>query len=67
MASVTRIEDNVYEVEDFVRSLPHLRYQVSFGNNIGRVTVREGCTSTEWDKHAISAVQFSLITSSVTT
>ncbi len=60
--ATTKIGDtDTYEVTDFVLSMPHLRYQVTFIKGKARVTAREGCTTHEWDRHAIGAVEQALV------
>ncbi len=65
MARVTRIGENLYEVTGFVQSMPHLCYQVIFEKNTPRVVMREGCSLDTWDRHAVQALQYALITAEV--
>lgn len=65
MAKVTEVATDVYEVVDFVQSMPNLRYQVTFLKGKVRVISREGCVGPEWDRHAISAAQSALILQTV--
>jgi hypothetical protein len=61
MAKVTQIGEDTYEVSDFVDSMPHLRFDVTFVNDEARVTAREGTLANAWDRQAIEAVKFYLL------
>ncbi len=60
--SVKEIGTDNYEVSEFVQAMPHLTYTVTFEKGTAHVTARSGCTTKEWDQHAIQTVQAFLVT-----
>lgn len=61
--TISQTAADQYRVEGFLQSLPNVVCVVTFENGVARVTQREGTTETCWDRQAIEAVQFALITS----
>lgn len=57
MSSVRKISQKSFQVTDFVKSMPNLRYTVTRVKGELIVTAREGCTEAQWDQHAIRAVK----------
>lgn len=55
--AVAKVGNDTFEVRNFLQSMCHLVYVVHFKGNEASVISRTGCTSTEWDQHAIAAVQ----------
>ncbi len=65
MAQVKKVCRDVYEVSNFLHSMPDVRMQVGFTDSNARVTDRSGTTETVWDRQAIQAVQFVLVSGNV--
>lgn len=65
MALVKNLGDDTYEVKDFLQSMPLVSCKVKFVGNDARVIERTNTCDATYDRHAIQAVQFHLITGMV--
>lgn len=61
MAQIRNLGDDTYEVKNFLRSMPLVSCKVKFIGDDARVIERNNTCDTVYDRHAIQAVQFYLI------